>query len=92
VIDRGKYLQRQRRYNQSEKGHARYARSNAKRIFVGETYYGRAPTAEIAEDCNLYASAMLAEFKAKQREEYRAKCPPGWLDTAWRDSLESSAA
>jgi hypothetical protein len=82
VIDREKYLERQRRYNTSEKGRARgrryrrtpeqNERSNALRMFAGATYMGRARTIEQAEQLNTYLALRIADFRSEQRAEYRA--------------------
>jgi hypothetical protein len=88
VIDREKYLERQRRYNRSAKGRARdasyrarnpeklaetRARSNEKRIYVGTFYAGREGRYPYPREAiEQYVGRLLAEFRAKQAAEKAA--------------------
>ena len=72
-MNREKYLARHRRYNRSEKGRARYARSNAKRIFLGRFYAGREHHYPYPREViERHLGAMYAAFMEKQLAEARA--------------------
>ena len=55
-----------RRYIQTEKGRASQDRNNAKRVFGGSGYLGRAPRAEQATALN----QMARDFRAQQKERH----------------------
>jgi hypothetical protein len=71
MADREKYLARQRRYNASAKGQARYARYEETRIqvrFAGGTISTRY---RVPAEKKHQLKERVADFRAQQREEYR---------------------
>lgn len=57
-----------RRYMHSEKARVTYAKNRVKRIYVGREYYGRAASADLAEQINTHIRQRRRAFLDAQRE------------------------
>lgn len=64
---RASSLVARRRYAKTAKGRANTRARNARRVFVGRTYRGRAQTTEQAAGINAHLRRRLDEFKQSRR-------------------------